>query len=579
MLREAVYHKMYSDYAYAISREEVIFKLRTKKDDVEFVNFRYIDKYKYHIAKEVHSTVMTKVATDKLYDYYEVIVKHNFISINYFFELHKNNEILYYSNYDFSVIQPSDYLEFFNFPVMAEKDIFQVPEWAKNAIVYQIFVDRFANGNPSLNPQNTSDWYSEISRDTMLGGDLQGIIDKLDYIADLGINTIYLTPIFLAGSNHKYNTFDYMQIDPQFGTLDTLKELVKKAHDRDIKIILDAVFNHSGLEFKPFIDVVEKGEKSEYKDWFDIRKFPVDIKDDPDYGTFAYNGYMPKFMTQNEALKNYLLEVGVYWIKEADIDGWRLDVADEVGCDFWRDFRRAVKAAKPDALITGEIWYEAGPWLQGDQMDSVMNYVFTSAVKDFIVTNKIDAAEFGQRLESIRAMYKVPAYDVLWNLIGSHDTPRILHLLGEDVEKLKLVAFAQLTFTGIPMIYYGDELGMTGAADPDCRRGMLWDENKQNKELLAFYKKLISLRKENKALTAGKYTATYASSKSGVFGFKRQYKDEVIVGYINSGSSAVPMTLQAVSNATDLLKKTKLEVINGQITFEIPAKSQILIKL
>lgn len=579
MLKQAIYHKVYSDYAYPLSNRDLLIKIRTKKNDIKDINLIYLDKYKYSTSKETNTAKMSKVASDNLFDYFEGIIEHDYISVNYYFELVDDKERLYYGNYLFSTNKPDEGSEFFNFPVMSEKDIFIVPQWANESIVYQIFPDRFYNGDKTIDPKNVKPWNSKVDREIMLGGDLSGIIDKLDYIEDLGVNTIYMTPIFTAGSNHKYNTFDYFEIDPQFGTLETLKELVNSAHKRNIRVILDAVFNHSGVEFLPFVDVRENGEKSVYKDWFDIRKFPVEIKNVPDYGTFAYGGYMPKLMTNNEATKKYLIDVATYWIREADIDGWRLDVADEVDHHFWREFRQAVKNVKPDVLIVGEVWYESSSWLQGDEFDSVMNYVFTSAVKDFIAFNKINAKEFGERIESIRGMYKIPAHNVLWNLIGSHDTARFLNVAKEDVDKLKLAAFIQLTFTGIPMIYYGDEIGMTGADDPDCRRGMVWNVEKQNKTLKQYYKKLISIRKANKVFTQGNFVTVLVDGQDNIYGFRRKLKDETIEGYINNGDKSKSIDIKVNRICLDLIENKTYIPVRGMVTIEIPAKSGVIIKL
>ena len=579
MLKEAIYHKVYSDYAYPLSNRDLLIKIRTKKNDIKNINLIYLDKYKYSISKETNTFKMSKVASDNLFDYFEGIIQHDFISVNYYFELVDDEEKLYYGNYLFSTEQPDDGPEFFNFPVMSQKDLFIIPQWANESIVYQIFPERFYNGDKTIDPENVKPWDSKVDRETTLGGDLRGIIDKLDYIEDLGVNTIYMTPIFTAGSNHKYDTFDYFEIDPQFGTLETLKELVEKAHTRNIKVILDAVFNHSGIGFLPFVDVRENGEKSVYKDWFDIRKFPVEIKNAPDYGTFAYGGYMPKLMTKNEATKKYLIDVATYWIREVDIDGWRLDVADEVDHHFWREFRKAVKSVKPDVLIVGEVWYESSSWLQGDEFDSVMNYVFTSAVKDFVASSKINAREFGERIESIRGLYKIPAHNVLWNLIGSHDTARFLYLVNEDVEKLKLAAFIQLTFTGIPMVYYGDEVGMTGADDPDCRRGMVWDTEKQNKTLRQYYKKLISIRKDNKVFTQGNFVTVLVEGQDDIYGFRRKLKEETIEGYINNGEKSESIEIKVNRACLDLIENKIYLPVRGIVTIEIPAKSGVIIKL
>ncbi|MDP4145570.1 MAG: glycoside hydrolase family 13 protein [Bacillota bacterium] len=577
MIKEAVYHEIDSDYAYALSKRELLVKLRTKKDDVKKVNLVYLDKYKYGRTKESFWLEMKKVASDLLFDYYEAIVEVNMISVWYYFQLIDENETLYYGNYKFTTRQPEDGPDVFIMPTMAEKDIFVTPDWASEAIVYQIFPERFCNGDPSLNPEGIQEWYSKINHRSMLGGDLPGIISKLDYLEDLGINTIYLTPIFESGSNHKYNTYDYFKIDPQFGTMDTLKELVQKAHSRGMKVVLDAVFNHCGTDFPAFKDVLEKGEESQYKHWFDIRKFPVEVKENPNYSTFAYHGGMPKLMTKNKEVKDYLISIATYWIKEADIDGWRLDVADEIDHDFWRDFREAVKEVKEDAIIVGEVWYDSTSWLKGDQFDSVMNYDFNNAVGEFVAGESISPKVLGERLGFLRGLYKIPAYKALWNLIDSHDTSRFLHKAGENPDKLKLAAFLQLTTPGAPFIYYGDEVGMTGGADPDCRRGMLWDEERQNKEVFEHYKKLISIRKQNKALYDGDFKTIYTDDN--VYGFRREYDMDIIDAYVNNANEEVVIKIEANTNLVDLLSGQLFESNGEKVQVRLVPKQGVIFKM
>ncbi|GIQ62169.1 hypothetical protein PACILC2_07370 [Paenibacillus cisolokensis] len=218
------------------------------------------------------------------------------------------------------------------------------------------------------------------------------MIDRLDYLTELGVNAIYFTPVFEATTNHKYDTSDYFRVDPHFGTNETLKTLVRECHARGIRVLLDAVFNHSGRQFAPFVDVIEKGEESLYKDWFHVRKWPLRIEDGvPTYETFAFEPIMPKLNTSNPEVRDYLLKVASYWMDEIGIDGWRLDVANEVDHQFWREFRQTVKKANPDAYILGEIMHDAMPWLQGDQFDAVMNYPFTNTVIDFSLRGKSTA--------------------------------------------------------------------------------------------------------------------------------------------------------------------------------------------
>lgn len=577
MLKEAVYHKIDSDYCYALEKNKFLVKLRTKQEDVKEVNLIYFDKYKYYRDKKRYYKPMKKVASDGMFDYYEIIIDLNMLSFVYIFELIDGEEKIYYSNYKFYNKIPCISEIGFVKPAKSEQDIFKVPEWAKKAIIYQIFPERFYNGDKSNDPENIQDWYSEVNRKSMLGGDLKGIMDKLDYLDDLGINTIYLTPIFQSDSNHKYNTFDYFKIDSHFGDIEILREFVNKVHDKGMKIIFDAVFNHCGLEFHPFKDVLENGEESKYKDWFNIRKFPIEVKQDPDYDTFGYEGYMPKLMTKNKQVKDYLINVATYWIKEADIDGWRLDVADEIDHSFWREFRKAVKDVKEDALIIGEVWYDSGSWLQGDQFDSVMNYELQKVIGEYIIKDELSPKELEHRMGFLRRLYMLPAYYVLWNLIDSHDTPRFLYTADGDKDKLKLAAFMQFTLPGAPMIYYGDEVGMTGAQDPDCRRGMLWDKEKQDRQLFQYYQKLIKIRKDNLSLTLGEIYTIYADEH--IYGFRREYEKKALDIYVNKGDNAATLSLKVDGEGVmDILSGEKYEAVNGKVHFIISEKSGVILK-
>ena len=222
------------------------------------------------------------------------------------------------------------------------------------------------------------------NRDESKGRRSPGVIDRFGHLVDLGVDVIYFTPIFEAPSNHKYDTVDYYWIDPHFGDEDTVRKLIELAHEHGIKVVFDAVFNHSGYGFFAFQDVLEHGEDSPYAHWFNIDSFPVQTEP-PNYETFANQiATMPKLMTCHDDVKEYFLEVGRYWVREFGIDGWRLDVANEIDHHFWREFREAVKSENPDALIVGELWHEASEWVRGDQFDSVMNYSFQYACLDFL---------------------------------------------------------------------------------------------------------------------------------------------------------------------------------------------------
>ncbi len=577
MMKEAIFHKTDSEYIYALSKDKYMVKLRTKKNDVRKINILYYDRFNYPY-NNISAAEMQKKASDELFDYHEAAIDVGTASIGYVFELFDGIEKIYYGNYIFSNEFSTEMHSVFMMPAIAEKDIFVVPGWARESIVYQIFPERFHNGDPSNDPPNTQPWDSDIADEGMLGGDLQGIIDSLDYIEELGADTIYLTPIFEADTSHKYNTFDYFKIDKRFGTLDTLRELVKQAHKRNMRIILDAVFNHCGLQFPPFRDAKVKGERSRYKDWFDFGNSSSELDLPADYRTFGYVASMPKLMTKNEATAEYLMNVATYWIKEADIDGWRLDVADEVDHHFWREFRKTVKKVKPDALIVGEVWYDGRSWLNGDQFDTVMNYIFRDALERFIALESLTVEEFDSRLGFIRGAYKAQAYDLLWNLISTHDTVRFLYAADGEVRKLELAVLVQMTFTGVPTIYYGDEVGMTGGKVPECRRGMVWDNDKQNRELLDFYKRLISLRKKYKALQMGDFKVVCIDNDRKIYGYQREYNGQRIKVFLNNGRDVQRVYIPADSACVyDEINNAKYQPAGNKIGIDIGPKSGVLL--
>jgi glycosidase len=408
------------------------------------------------------------------------------------------------------------------------------PNWIKNAIFYEIFPERFFNGDPNNDPNNVEPWGSIPTRDNFFGGDLQGIINKLDYLETLGINAIYLTPIFAANTNHKYDVIDYYKIDPHFGDINTFRLLLKEAHDKGIRIILDAVFNHVGENFWAFQDVVKYGKDSKYFNWFYIKSFPITKTPKPNYETYENAYYLVKLNTNNPELRQYLYNVAKYWIDEG-IDGWRLDVPYLISHDFWKDFRYIVKEINPELYIVGECWNVATDWLHGDEWDGAMNYPLRNLIIDFFINRKIDASTFDQKLEDLRIACPGETAYAMLNLLGSHDTPRFLTLCKENKELFKVAVAFLLTYVGVPMIYYGDEIGMIGENDPDCRRCMIWDPTLQDHELLEWHRKLISIRKAHSALRQGSFQKVYALGD--VYSFKRQYDTDHIIIILNRGTA------------------------------------------
>ncbi|MBM6617114.1 alpha-glycosidase [Bacillus suaedaesalsae] len=557
MLKEAIYHRPKNNYAYAYDEETLHIRLRTKKNDVEHVNLICGDPYDWKNGQfQTHQLPMLISGSDELFDYWFVEIKPPYRRLRYGFELTNDSEKLIYTEKGFYTEKPlDDTAYYFCFPFINEIDVFHAPKWVKDTVWYQIFPERFANGDKSINPPGTLPWGSaEPEYNNFFGGDFQGIIDHIDHLVELGITGLYLTPIFKAKSNHKYDTIDYMEIDPQFGDKDTFKHLVQTCHNNGIKVMLDAVFNHSGYYFPQFQDVLENGENSIYKNWFHLREFPIITEPMPNYDTFAFVKDMPKLNTENPEVKEYLLEVGRYWVREFNIDGWRLDVANEVDHQFWREFRQAVKSIKPDVYILGEIWHDSMPWLQGDQFDAVMNYPFTNGALQYFAKDAVKATHFANIISGVLHSYPNNVNEVQFNLLDSHDTPRILTICDNNKDKMKLLYLFQLSFTGTPCIYYGDEVGMTGGQDPGCRRCMIWDKDKQDLELFNFVKKLISLRQTEPAFgNQGSFQFIEANDESNHIIYKKTFENESLLFVMNNSNTNIEVKAPITSDAIDIL--------------------------
>lgn len=541
MLREAVYHVAHGNYAYPVSEDTLRIMLRTAKGDLQTVSVLYQDRYG---GSEPFVAPMEVAAEDELFAFYQTELVLDTKRFGYVFLLDDGKNAVFYTEKGFFDEVPPNTQ--FHYPYIAIRDLWQPPTWAQGAVIYQIFPERFANGDPTNDPSNVEPWAMLPTVTSQKGGDLQGVIDRFDHLVDLGVELIYFTPVFLAPSNHKYDTVDYYTIDPHFGDEETVRELIKLAHDHGIRVIFDAVFNHSGFGFFAFQDVLEHGEKSPYAHWFNIDSFPVQT-DPPNYETFSNQiATMPKLMTDQDDVKDYFLEVGRYWVREFGIDGWRLDVANEIDHQFWREFRQAVKAENPEALIVGELWHEASEWVRGDQFDSVMNYSLQYACLDFFARGTIRAQSFANRLAKVQVNHTQAVNLSMFSLLGSHDTERFLTTCGGNVQKFSLAVAFQLTYAGAPMIYYGDEVGMEGLNDPDCRRGMIWDPEEQNLELLAWHKELIALRKEHKVLRSGRCRTVWADSATNVYGFVRFSQGEQVLVLLNNSPKAQNIGLEKI---------------------------------
>lgn len=579
MQLEAIYHRPKLNWSYAYDLKTIHLRLRSKKNDLTEVFVFAGDKYNWDGSKEL--VPMSILTSDELFDYWECAIQPPTRRLKYGFLLNSGQEQIWMTESDFSTERPEVPDRLFEFPYINPADVYKVPDWVKDSVFYQIFPERFANGDKSNDPEGVLPWGGEPTRLNHFGGDLQGVIDHLDHLNELGVNAIYFTPIFEGSTNHKYDTTDYMKVDPQFGDTETLKRLVKACHDRGIKVLLDAVFNHSGDTFAPFLDVKEHGSKSRYKDWFYVNQYPLDVIDGvPTYDTFSFEPLMPKLNTANPEVKEYLLGVAEFWIKEVGIDGWRLDVANEVDHQFWRDFRKVVKEINEDAYILGEIWHESSGWLQGDQFDAVMNYPFTDAVLDFVVRGTLDAQGFANAIGKQLSRYPHQASEVAFNLLDSHDTPRLLSLCEGNKDKMKLAALFQFTYSGTPCIYYGSEVGIDGDMDPGCRKCMEWDTDKQDRNLFDFYKKLIATRKELAPLRTGSIHFLIAEQGGSKLAYERKLNGETVIVLLNNYDAAqtfdVPANGQAwIDEMSDHVYRTE----NGKLSVKLPAYGYAVLTL
>ncbi len=414
-----------------------------------------------------------------------------------------------------------------------------VPGWIQDAIFYQIFPDRFWNGDPKNDPPNVQPWGSTPTSWGFQGGDLKGIIAKFDYLLDLGINAIYLNPIFQSTSTHRYNTTDYYKIDPKLGSMEDFQNLITLAHQKQIRIILDGVFNHCGRGFYAFTDILENQENSAFRDWFYIKHFPVNAYsagEATDYLGWWGMKSLPKFNTNNRQVRKFLMDVAKYWIEQG-ADGWRLDVPNEINDDsFWQEFRQVVKSANSEAYLLGEIWTPELRWVGEGHFDGLVNYPILDAIIGLLGSNTLDIPNFAEKVEGLLAYYPKEYVNAMYIPVGSHDTERILTRLRNNIDKTKLATIFQFAYPGVPAIYYGDEIGLTGGKDPGCRDAFIWDEIRWNTDLRNLVKTLIRLRKNHDALRQGEFRRVKSFTNNACYAFLRKTGDDQVLVIMNASS-------------------------------------------
>ena len=557
-----VYHKTSEQMSYALNDKELVVNLKTGYD-VKQVFIIHGDPYDAGIlgGNEKWSGTREEIVYKKRLPHqiwWTTTLVPPYKRCKYYFELHTDDEVWYYFEDGFlteeQVNMEGRLLQYFIVPWMNPADVNRTPEWVNDTVWYQIFPDRFCNGCPENDGGDVLPWQTgPVTNAEKYGGDLQGIRQKLPYLEELGITGIYLNPIMEAETNHKYDTKDYTKIDPSFGDDETMRRLVSEAHVHGIRVMVDAVFNHCGRRFAPWLDVQEKGPRSEYADWFmvndwtDIRKH--ESTRDGRFYSFAFADWMPKLNTNNEEVIRYFCGVCEDWVRKYDIDGIRFDVGNEVSHYFLKRMRQHLKKIKPDIYLLGEIWHDASQWLAGDEYDSVMNYPLMSGIHDYFLDGSMDREEFEYMVNRCYTMYMQQCNNVLFNLLDSHDTERLMNRF-HDLDMFYQQLAVLFTLPGSPCIYYGTEIAMEGGFDPDCRRCMPWEQIEAGKyqERISQMQALIRLRKTEEAF------------KSLHFHFPNEYDNRRCVQYIK---------LDKEQNKTEVLINCSEEPIQAGIKGEV----------
>lgn len=459
---------------------------------------------------------------------------------------------------------------------------FVVPSWVEKTVFYQIFPDRFDNGDKSNDPPNVQPWDTKPSGFSRLGGDVAGVEKHVDYLSGLGISAVYFNPVFKSPSNHRYDAQDYKTLDPEFGTNAEFSALTKDLQKRGIRTVMDFVFNHTATTFAPFADIIKEGETSPYKNWYFINSYPVKVQEPPNYVAWFNYSAMPKLNLQNPPTRDYMLGLVNYWKEQVPLAGLRLDVANEVDMRFWRLLRTRAKGIDPQIWIVGEVWGDGTPWLGGDQWDSTMNYPFLFANSDFFAEGKTSSTQFTKSLMDLYNRYPPQVSRNMMNLLSSHDTPRFLDRCHNDERLQRLAATVQFTWVGAPSIYYGEELGMQGGADPDNRRGMQWSLATSNNPTLSYYKQLIRIRNGSHALQSGDPKILLSDDTHKTLVYSRTLGKETAITAINRSEDPqtilISLSAQSPNQFTDALSgQTFQKGDNNQLKVQLAPLSGVIL--
>ena len=536
-------HQSDSRYCYAVSDHEVLVRLAVaKKEHPDSVEVVFGNQMTF--GREHRALAMVPVYDDGLFVYYEAIIEGKPPRFHYVFHIKEGGKPYYFSESGLTYGYQFDLAFLSAFQMIAEnRNDFMLPKpsW-RGRLVYQIFPERFASrDDPKNKPHVNRDWNTRDLRGAFIGGDLYGIVDHLDYLVSLGVGAIYLNPIHPSPSNHKYDILDYFDVDPAFGGPKAFHQLIEEAHKRDIKIIMDLVFNHSSINHPFFEDVRKKGRKSPYHEYYMIHG----DKPSPltkNYETFASARNMPKFDTSNPKVQDYLISIGEFWKKEYHVDGFRLDVCEGVSHEFWMRFKMALKRLDPDILLIGEIWLNSESYLGPHQIDGVMNYPLLGVVSGYLL-NQQDANKASQSLQGLLVRYKEGHNECMLNLLSGHDIQRLMNLTRGNKDDV-LLAYALLYFfVGMPCLYYGDEIFTEGGGDPDCRRGMDWSSPEFDGEGFALFQRLGTFKRDEKAMREGKLSI---HAEGNLLVLTRTLGKTAYSLYLNHSGSPVPFTQNAV---------------------------------
>ena len=555
----AISHRSAFTDCYALDRETAVLNLRTGKD-ITAVNLIYEDPYAHGISGDIR-WVGISLAMDmarELKDNYiwSAQVKPPYRRLQYYFEIFCGEEKLLMFEDGFyteeTIGKPGRWKQYFKLPYLNPCDVITPPSWVEGTVWYQIMSDRFCRGSHGPKRVPLKDWNDRetVTGFDFYGGDLRGIIEKLPYLQELGITGIYLLPVFLSNSNHKYNTSDYETIDPDFGTEEDMVELVEKAHALGIRVMVDAVFNHSGTEFFAWKDVWEKGEGSRYFDWFCIHKLPFERKRaslrDGRFDGFAFIDSMPKLNTGNPEVVDYCIARCRHWVKDWHVDGIRFDVGNEVSHQFLKAVNAALKPLNPELFLLGEIWHDSIQWLQGDEYDSVMNYPFFESLHNFWVDEDSTSRDLMYAMNRVYSLYPEQVNRCIFNFLDTHDTLRALNRCGSlDVFYQQLAVL--MTMPGTACVYYGTEIAMPGGHDPDCRRTMPWDEIAagDHADAMAELKKLIALRKNCPATRGAQIQWQPDPANPRLVCYHRVFGSQQLRVCLNASQAGIPLTANA----------------------------------